>query len=186
MKGKFGEWFSGLSKVGKTATIAVALVGSAMGISAVADPCNDAVAYSNQTVNEAVDFPINATKDPTINVGISKIQKPGIEGENQVTYKIGTKCSDQVSKVAIKTVVKKEPVAQDELQGSREVSTETADVAIPFSNQDVPDSTMDKGTSKIVQSGVNGSKKVTYEVVKIDGKEQSRTQKSEEVTLQPT
>jgi uncharacterized protein YabE (DUF348 family) len=155
------------------------------GLGAVANPCNDAATYSNKTEAVSVAFASTPIKDPTMNVGETKIQKPGVVGQDQVTYKIGTKCNKQVSKTTVKTVVKSKPVDEERLVGARSVSTETQIAEVAFDKQEVSDASMDKGTSKVTQTGIAGSKKVTYEVVKIDGQEQSRTLKSEEVTLQP-
>jgi resuscitation-promoting factor RpfB len=185
MSGKLKGWFSGLSKVGKTTALLVAggiLVG---GVGAIADPCTEATVYTNKTFSESSSFQIISTKDPNLNVDQIQIQKPGIEGKNNVTNKVGTKCDKQVSKQSIKTVVVSKPVSQEQTEGSKEVTIETQEVPVAFSNQNVADASMDKGTTKVVKAGVNGAKTVTFEVVKIDGKEQSRTQKSENVTLQP-
>jgi uncharacterized protein YabE (DUF348 family) len=179
-------WFAGLSQAAKIAVVSASLV-VVLGASAVvnASSCNDPIKFTTYTTTEAVDFHINETKDPSMNAGEVKIQNPGVKGTNQVTYKVGEKCEKQVSKVATKTVIKKEPVAQEQSFGSKEVSTETVDVSTPFSNQDVLDSNMNKGTSKVVQAGVDGLKKVTYQVIKVDGAEQSRTPIGEDVIKSP-
>jgi uncharacterized protein YabE (DUF348 family) len=185
MKSKLKAWFDGLSKAGKVSVISAGIIGASLA-AAPALSCNDAATYANKVARESVQFETIETKDPTMNKGDVKVTKPGIVGQDQVTYKIGTKCNKQISKVAIKTVVKSKPVTQEQLVGVKEVTTETQDVVIPFSNQNVSDSSMDKGTSKVIQAGVNGSKKITFEVVKIDGQEQSRTQTGDgDVTLQP-
>jgi uncharacterized protein YabE (DUF348 family) len=185
MKSRFKKWFSDLSVVGKITAMFLALVVLFGGVGAMANPCNDAVLYTNNTVTESVPFDTVSTKDPSLNAGETKIQKPGAQGVNKVTYKIGTKCNKQVSKDKINTVVKSKPTDQEQTVGNKKVTTETQIQAITFANQNVQDPTMDKGASKIIQAGVNGSKTVTFEVVKIDGVEQSRTAKSEKITLQP-
>lgn len=183
MQRKAKAWFDGLSKAGRVGVVGLASVVLLGGVSAMADPCK--IIYANETVTESVAYSVTKTKDPSLIVGTSKVQKAGVEGKNEVTYKVGTKCGEEVSKEAIKTVEKSKPVAEERLVGSKEVVTETQDVAIPFGNQDVPNASMDKGKTTIAQAGVNGSKKVTYEVVKIDGQEQSRAVINEQVTKEP-
>lgn len=183
MKSNVRKWFAGLSKAGKITTIGAASLVLLGGIGAVADPCE--VTYANKTVSESVPFDVEVTKDPTLSVGESKVQKPGLKGENQVTYKVGSKCNKQVSQDVVKTVVKKQPIAQQEIHGSKQVTDQTEDADIPFANQNVSDPSMNQGTSKIVQNGVNGKKRLTYEVVAVDGRQQSRTQIKEEVVVPP-
>lgn len=52
--------------------------------------------------------------------------------------------------------------------------TETRTESIPYSTTTRKDSSMKKGQTKVVRSGVNGQKKVTYKVTYVDGKEESR------------
>lgn len=51
---------------------------------------------------------------------------------------------------------------------------ETRTESIPYSTTTRKDSSMKKGSTRVVQSGVNGEKKVTYKVTYVDGKEESR------------
>lgn len=52
--------------------------------------------------------------------------------------------------------------------------TETRTESIPYSTTTRKDSSMKKGHTKVVRSGINGQKKVTYKVIYVDGKEESR------------
>ena len=64
-------------------------------------------------------------------------------------------------------------------------STEQVSSIIPFENQDVNDSTLTSGTTKITQVGMNGTKVTTYEVTKTNGTETSRKQTTETTTVVP-
>lgn len=59
------------------------------------------------------------------------------------------------------------------------VKTETKEVSIPFKTVTRNDSTLAKGTSKVVQQGANGLKQETYEVTYTDGVETGRKLVSE-------
>lgn len=56
---------------------------------------------------------------------------------------------------------------------------------IPFSSSTVESNSMPKGTSKVTTPGVNGKQIVSYEIIYKDGVEQSKTEKSARVIVQP-
>jgi len=56
---------------------------------------------------------------------------------------------------------------------------------VPFETQTKDDSTLARGTTKVQQEGVSGTKVKTFKVTYIDGKEASRVLASEVVTVQP-
>lgn len=56
---------------------------------------------------------------------------------------------------------------------------------IPHETKKTEDDTLEAGTEKVTQEGRDGSKDVEYEVVIVDGVEESRTSKSEKVTAEP-
>ncbi|HEY7413779.1 MAG TPA: G5 domain-containing protein [Ktedonobacteraceae bacterium] len=61
--------------------------------------------------------------------------------------------------------------------------TETQD--IPFSTQDVTDSSLLKGQTKVTQAGKDGVKTLTYKVTYTNGQQTSKTLISSAVTTQP-
>jgi len=56
---------------------------------------------------------------------------------------------------------------------------------VPYETEETEDDTLDAGTEKVTQEGQDGSKDVEYEIVIVDGVEESRTSKSEKVTSEP-
>ncbi|GAA2381065.1 hypothetical protein Cme02nite_15280 [Catellatospora methionotrophica] len=79
-----------------------------------------------------------------------------------------------------------EPVVEPTLTGpvvEKRTVTETKTIAHGVKR--VNDSTLAKGKNKVRTQGVNGTKKVTYEVTVTDGVETSRVQVREEITKQP-
>lgn len=67
------------------------------------------------------------------------------------------------------------------VEAREEVKTE----AIAYDTKTQSSGSMYVGTSKVTQEGVNGSKKITYRVNYVDGKEESRKVISEEVVKEP-
>ena len=65
------------------------------------------------------------------------------------------------------------------------VTTETVSEVIDYAVEVTEDANMAQGTENVTQSGQEGSKDVTYEIVTVDGKEESRKSVSEEITKQP-
>lgn len=92
-------------------------------------------------------------------------------GKNDIiTPKLSSKLKEGMKVVVKKTDIKKE------------VRTEE----IPFSTTVTYSDSMDEGTSKVTQEGVNGKKKVTYRVTYIDGKKDKEIVMKEKVIKEPT
>lgn len=66
-----------------------------------------------------------------------------------------------------------------------EKRTVTANKSIPHGVKRVNDSTLAKGKTRVKTQGVNGTKKITYEVTVTDGVETARVVVREEVVKQP-
>ena len=62
---------------------------------------------------------------------------------------------------------------------------ETVTESIPYSTTVRSDSSMNKGTTRVEQSGENGEKEVTYRITYVDGKEESREEISSKVVKEP-
>lgn len=67
-----------------------------------------------------------------------------------------------------------------------EVQQITEDIEIPFKSTEVADSSLTKGTTRVKVNGVNGLKRVVYNIVTENGKEIGRKAISETVIKQPT
>ena len=89
--------------------------------------------------------------------------------DDEISEKADAKLTDGM-KIVVKRVTYKE-----------ETKTETVD----YSFEEDYDSSMEEGTSKVTQSGVEGEKTVTYKVKYVDGKEADREVISEKVTKEP-
>lgn len=57
--------------------------------------------------------------------------------------------------------------------------------SIPYETETKLSDSMNEGTSEITRAGVNGKKKVTYEITYVDGKEESRKVVKEKIVKEP-
>ena len=67
----------------------------------------------------------------------------------------------------------------------RTVEMEEVREPIPFETREVEDSSLDLGTRVLATAGVDGVRRITYEVVYEDGREVSRTEVSNVISAQP-
>jgi len=65
------------------------------------------------------------------------------------------------------------------------VATEHVDEVIPFERTTVDDAAVAEGTSTVTTAGVDGTRRLTYEVTYVDGKEVDRTLVGETTVLAP-
>jgi len=63
--------------------------------------------------------------------------------------------------------------------------TEEVTVSLPFSTEKKPSSNLEKGTTKVIQQGKNGSKKIVYDIELRDGEEFGRKIVSETTVNEP-
>ena len=57
--------------------------------------------------------------------------------------------------------------------------------AIPYETETKLSDSMEEGTSEVTRKGINGKKKVTYEITFVDGKEESRKAVKEKIVKEP-
>lgn len=66
-----------------------------------------------------------------------------------------------------------------------EIVQEAAEQQIDFETQTTDDSALTRGTQRVTQEGRSGAKTVVWQIVRVDGVEESRSVLSEEVTAEP-
>lgn len=88
---------------------------------------------------------------------------------------------DKVTPALSKKIKNKTKVVVKRVTTKKVKKTET----INYQTKYVKSASMKAGTSKVTQNGVNGTKKVTYKVTYIDGKEKSRKKVSEKIIKNP-
>lgn len=117
--------------------------------------------------------------DPT-KVGVYEIKVVDKDGDNQTI--LSTLAGGQIdhrdpTKVTItegKVEIPKAPVT--------EVKEVKVTEKIPFATKNENDATLDRGTTKVKQEGVDGETTIVYEVTTVDGTETKRVEKSRSVT----
>jgi resuscitation-promoting factor RpfB len=125
-------------------------------------------------------------KDPELLVGERKTKTKGVSGEQKVKYRVTyTDGKETKKEVQGKPQIIKLAIDEVVLVGTREVVSETVNEVIPFAKVTEPNAGMDKGSTALKQSGVNGQKTLTYEVTRVDGKEVGRKLIKELVATNP-
>lgn len=81
------------------------------------------------TQEENVAFEIEKIQDANREVGFKQIDTPGVDGKKMVTYEVIMQNGIEVSRVAIQTVVTKQPVKQVETVGAKSTNTFSGDFA---------------------------------------------------------
>lgn len=77
------------------------------------------------------------------------------------------------------------PTKQKDNTQKIEKKTITESSPISFEKNSVNDENLAQGTTKITTVGVNGNKKITYEITLVDGVQTKKKKIKEEVTVQP-
>ena len=81
--------------------------------------------------------------------------------------------------------VKAQKAASEQTKPVIQTKRETETVSIPFETEYRNDSTLEKGSTRVVQEGKNGTRTIVYEVTYKDGTEASRIEVSNTVTSEP-
>lgn len=179
---KVGSWFKKLSLWGKIGVIAGVIFLSLVAIG-IAAPTK--IEEKTETRTEEIAFETTYIKDSTLEKDKIVIKTPGEKGKKEVIYKVTYTNGRETKKVSISEKILIKAKKQISRKGTRETLTETKEVPIAFPESTIYDSTMEKGTTEIRTDGSDGTKKQTYEVIKIEGKEVSRKLVKEEVIKQP-
>ncbi|WP_369901550.1 ubiquitin-like domain-containing protein [Bacillus manliponensis] len=117
-----------------------------------------------------------------------------VGGEEEQLWSTSTTVADFLKErqVVIGELDRVEPALHEEIQKDTVVKVvriekviDVVEAAIPFSSVNKEDSSLFVGTKKVTQEGIQGKKKTTFEVVKENGNEVSRTVQKEETLLQP-
>ncbi|KEK17581.1 hypothetical protein BAMA_12030 [Bacillus manliponensis] len=117
-----------------------------------------------------------------------------VGGQEEQAWSISTTVADFLKErqVVIGELDRVEPALHEEIQKDTVVKVvrvekviDVVEAPISFSSVNKEDPSLFVGTKKVIQEGVQGKKKTTFEVVKENGNEVSRTVQKEETLLQP-
>lgn len=146
---------------------------------------------TTETKTEPIPFETQSNDDPTMNVGETKVDVEGVDGEKEVTYSVTKSGETEVKREKVSERTIREPVAKVVRVGTKpaEVATTTKTVtereSIRFRVERIPWPGLPKGQSQTIREGRNGSRVVTYQITYKDGKQVSKTQVSSKVVEAP-
>ncbi|HFU4117242.1 TPA: ZmpA/ZmpB/ZmpC family metallo-endopeptidase [Streptococcus suis] len=143
-----------------------------------------------EVVKETVDIPFEtATRDSSdLYVGEEKVVTEGKNGSKDITTTYVTIDGVRQPNPTVTEKVTVEPTTKEVLKGTKPIEgTESVPeiVEIPFETEYVDDPTLLVGKTKVVTTGVNGSKTVTTTYQTIKGVRQENPTVTEEIAEQP-
>ncbi|NQL62834.1 YSIRK-type signal peptide-containing protein [Streptococcus suis] len=143
-----------------------------------------------ETVTETVEIPFETKVTETVDLYTAEEQVV-VEGKNggkEVTTTYQTINGVRQPNPTVTEKVLEEPTTKEVLKGTKPIEgteTETNQVEITFETEYVDDPTLLEGKTKVVTTGVNGSKTVTTTYQTIKGVRQEKPTVTEEITKQP-
>ncbi|HFI0107069.1 TPA: ZmpA/ZmpB/ZmpC family metallo-endopeptidase [Streptococcus suis] len=148
----------------------------------------DTVTTETESATKVIPFEISYQDDATLPVGEEKIITAGQNGLATVTTTYTLVNGVRQANPTVTEKVTQEPTTKEVLKGTKpiegtESDTETVDIA--FETEYVDDPTLLEGKTKVVTTGVNGSKTVTTTYKTIKGVRQENPTVTEEITKQP-
>ncbi|MGV3050810.1 ZmpA/ZmpB/ZmpC family metallo-endopeptidase [Streptococcus hyovaginalis] len=143
-----------------------------------------------ETVTETVEIPFETKTTETADLYTDEEQVvvEGKNGSKEVTTTYQTINGVRQPNPTVTEKVLKEPTTKEVLKGTKPIEgadSDTETVEIPFETEYVDDPTLLVGKTKVVTTGVNGSKTVTTTYQTIKGVRQENPTVTEEITEQP-
>lgn len=126
------QWFLGLSKAGKIATLSVASIFGIGTVGAVASPSSTTTSSSPQqaTVKQvqkpaapttttkqvieqaAIPYETTTVNDPTLDQGTTAVGAEGINGTREVTYEVTYQGGKEISRTEVKNTITQQPITK--------------------------------------------------------------------------
>ncbi len=175
-------WAKGLGVVGKVAVATVTLSGVAV-VNGAATTCKDAPLTRQVKNTETVNASITYIKDGSLADETEQVVSNPINGDKETTLAVTTKCDIETSRTFVDEKLIKEPQNGSTKIGTRRIVTE--EELIPYSNRTINDSTLEKGQTRIITNGADGTKSVIYAIFQNEGQAVVREKSSEEVITAP-
>ncbi|HFI0631828.1 TPA: ZmpA/ZmpB/ZmpC family metallo-endopeptidase [Streptococcus suis] len=148
----------------------------------------DTVETEEVRTQETIPFETKTTESSDLYVGEEKVVVEGKDGSKEITTTYQTINGVRQPNPTVTEKVLEEPTTKEVLTGTKpiegtEADTETVDIA--FETEYIDDPTLLEGKTKVVTTGVNGSKTVTTTYKTIKGVRQENPTVTEEITKQP-
>ncbi|HEM6013119.1 ZmpA/ZmpB/ZmpC family metallo-endopeptidase [Streptococcus suis] len=148
----------------------------------------DVLGVETVVATEELPFETTVTETEELYVGEEKVVNEGKVGSKEVTTTYQTINGVRQPNPTVIEKVLEEPTTKEVLKGTKPIEgteTETNQVEITFETEYVDDPTLLEGSTKVVTTGVNGSKTVTTTYQTIKGVRQENPTVTEEITKQP-
>ncbi|HEM3484379.1 ZmpA/ZmpB/ZmpC family metallo-endopeptidase [Streptococcus suis] len=148
----------------------------------------DVLGVENVVATEEIPFETTVTETEELYVGEEKVINEGKVGSKEVTTTYQTINGVRQPNPTVIEKVLEAPTTKEVLKGTKPIEgteTETNQVEITFETEYVDDPTLLEGKTKVVTTGVNGSKTVTTTYQTIKGVRQENPTVTEEITKQP-
>ncbi|MBO3755999.1 G5 domain-containing protein [Streptococcus suis] len=148
----------------------------------------DVIGSETVVTTEELPFEMTVTETEELYVGEEKVVNEGKVGSKEVTTTYQTINGVRQPNPTVIEKVLEEPTTKEVLKGTKPIEgteTETNQVEITFETEYVDDPTLLEGRTKVVTTGVNGSKTVTTTYQTIKGVRQENPTVTEEITKQP-
>ncbi|HEM3442080.1 ZmpA/ZmpB/ZmpC family metallo-endopeptidase [Streptococcus suis] len=148
----------------------------------------DVLGVETVVATEELPFETTVTETEELYVGEEKVVNEGKVGSKEVTTTYQTINGVRQPNPTVIEKVLEEPTTKEVLKGTKPIEgteTETNQVEIIFETEYVDDPTLLEGKTKVVTTGVNGSKTVTTTYQTIKGVRQENPTVTEEITKQP-
>ncbi|HEM3514377.1 G5 domain-containing protein [Streptococcus suis] len=148
----------------------------------------DVLGVENVVATEEIPFETTVTETEELYVGEEKVINEGKVGSKEVTTTYQTINGVRQPNPTVIEKVLEEPTTKEVLKGTKPIEgteSDTERVDIAFETEYVDDPTLLEGKTKVVTTGVNGSKTVTTTYKTIKGVRQENPTVTEEITKQP-
>ncbi|MDY7283338.1 ZmpA/ZmpB/ZmpC family metallo-endopeptidase [Streptococcus suis] len=148
----------------------------------------DVLGVETVVATEELPFETTVTETEELYVGEEKVVNEGKVGSKEVTTTYQTINGVRQPNPTVIEKVLEEPTTKEVLKGTKPIEGTDSDaetVEIPFETEYVDDPTLLVGKTKVVTTGVNGSKTVTTTYQTIKGVRQENPTVTEEITKQP-
>ncbi|HFU4111542.1 TPA: ZmpA/ZmpB/ZmpC family metallo-endopeptidase [Streptococcus suis] len=143
-----------------------------------------------ETVTETVEIPFETktTETADLYVGQEQVLTEGKNGSKEITTTYQTIKGVRQANPTVTEKVTQEPTTKEVLKGTKPIEgteTDTETVDIVFETEYIDDPTLLEGKTKVVTTGVNGSKTITTTYKTIKGVRQENPTVTEEITKEP-
>lgn len=148
----------------------------------------DTVETEEVRTQEPLPFETKTTESSDLYVGEEKVVVEGKNGNKEITTTYQTIKGVRQPNPTVTEKVTEEPTTKEVLKGTKPIEgsdSDTETVEVPFETGYVDDPTLLVGKTKVVTTGVNGSKTVTTTYQTIKGVRQENPTITEDITEQP-